>query len=218
VSKPGGLKRIRREALRRARRRAFFVLALLPVPLFFLAFEVAIPWFQSWEEPKIGGQLGNLLEGPSWGIWVVMGIAIPVTGFLAAILFYLTVRDVRAAFRDDPIVLRCKVVKREEGNAFDDVSSTMGAMYGYNLLADVERAVRIGRDGSTSWDPKLLGSEKRVPTTWRVYDQAPEAQEVVLICNSAGRAVALLSDLHDDEAAKELITVLDTAPAPEPKS
>ena len=147
-----------------------------------------------------------------------MGIVVPVTGFLTIILFYLTVRDLRAAFRSDPIVLRCKEVKKEEENDLDDVSSTMDAMYGHYLLANVERAIRIGRDGSPSWDPKLLGTEKRVPTTWRVYDQAPEAQEVVLICNSAGRAVALLSDLHDDEAAKELITVLDTAPAPEPKS
>jgi hypothetical protein len=87
------------------------------------------------------------------------------------------------------------------------------AMFGYGLVVNAKKAVRINRDG-WSEDRDLLGDEQRVRSTQRLNRQMTLKQEVFLVCNATERAVATLSDLYDDAEVTEFRAILDTAPEP----
>jgi hypothetical protein len=126
--------------------------------------------------------------------------------------------DVWAMFRGDPIIIRGKVVEKEELADVNSKAWIFRPLFGHDIVLNVERAVKIGRDGSITEDRKFLGPKKEVPASRRVHHQAKEDQDVFLVCTSTERAIATLSDLGDPDAAKEIMAALAAEPAPDPGS
>jgi hypothetical protein len=190
------------------------VLAFLPVALAVLAAAVGSAWLPAGPD----NPLGTTPHESHWLVWAARIVVIGGTVVLTIMVGSAMIIDLWAAFRGDPIVMRGKVVKKEAWADFNSVAWIFRPLFGYDLVVNVDRAVRIGQDGSTNEYEELLGPETDVETSRRVHHRAKEGQEVFFVCTSAGRAVATLSDLHDDEAAKELMALLDTGPAPEPEA
>jgi MFS family permease len=189
-------------------------LAFLPVALAVLAVAVAAVWLPAGPDNPVG----RTPHEPSWLVWVVVIAVIGVSVGLIIVVGYAMIADLWAAFRGDPIVMRGKVVKKLAWGDFNSVAWIFRPLFGYGLSVNVARAVRIGQDGSTNEYKELEGPKMDVDTSRRVHHRAEEGQEVFFVCTSAGRAVATLSDCHDDEAARELMALLDTGPAPEPEA
>ena len=74
--------------------------------------------------------------------------------------------------------MRGEVVRREMWDDFN-ASLPIRRMFGYDLVVDVEAALRLVSGGPPSWDPKLLGSGKQVRTIRRLHRPAVEGQEVL---------------------------------------
>jgi hypothetical protein len=214
VSPPTGLERARLAARQSSRRRGLWVLAFLPVALAVLAVAVGAAWLPAGPD----NPLGRTPHESSWLVWVAVIAVIGGTVGLTIVVGYAIIADLWAAFRGDPIVMRGRVVEKKAWADFNSVAWIFRPLFGYGLVVNVARAVRIGQDGSTNEYKELQGPETDVDTSRRVHHRAEEGQEVFFVCTSTGRAVATLSDLHDDEAAKELMALLDTGPAPKPEA
>ena len=114
--------------------------------------------------------------------------------------------------------MRGEVVEKTQWADEAPFALFLRAMFGCDLVVNVKKAVSIGRNGYRG-DQDLLEDKKKVRSSRHMNRQLELNQEVFLVCNSTGRAIATLSDLHDDAVAEELrAAVLDIAPAPEPAS
>jgi hypothetical protein len=142
--------------------RALCVVVFLPVALLSLAAGVAATWLAV---PTLLDLLVDLLRSPTWFIWIIVWgsrivvwgtriVAVLVAGVLTMVVFYSSARDLRAAIRGDPIVMRGVVVKKEMWDDFKP-ALPIRRMFGYDLVVDVKAAWRLG-GGSPSWDPEFL--------------------------------------------------------------
>jgi len=190
------------------------VLAFLPVALAVWAVAIGAAWAPAAPDNPLGSHPGD----PAWLAWAKKIVVIVGTLGLTALVGYAMLSDLWAAFRGDPLVLRGKVVKKEELQDLNAAVWIFRPLFGYDLVLDVERAVRIDRGGSSSEDRTFLGTGREVPTSRGVHHRAKVDQKVFLVCTSTGRAIATLSDLLDAEAANELTAILDAEPAPDPES
>lgn len=199
-----GWERARRRARRKGVRRALYMLAFLPVALALLAGQIWSAW---WNPIDMGPVFDNPVN-----VWLDRIVGSLVVFFLLIALIVGMARDL-PAFRGDPVVVRGEITgKTEWAEDIPGPAWILRLMLGYGLMVNVKRAVRIARDGSVNQDLELLDAEE-IATTRRVHRRVAQGQEAFLICTSTGRAIALLSDLHEDETAKELIAVLGAASA-----
>lgn len=159
--------------------------------------------YNAWNQPTFGLN-SAALEVLVWFGRICVGFP---TLLLIAMLFVGTVGDLRGAF-GDPILVSGEVVERTECADFNLSVTILRSVFGYSLVVNVKRAVRIDRDGSTTESPNRVGLKQDVDTIRRVHHRVAEKQEVVLICTSTGRAVATLLDLCDPGATKEIMDVL----------
>jgi hypothetical protein len=190
----------RRSAQRKGLRRALGALAFLPVALFIVGGCISL-WIPPFDKSVTEAQ----------DRWEGSGLAL----LILFMMIPLMIIDLRA-FRGDPIVMRGEVVKKSEWSDDAAPAPFFKWILGYDLEVNVKKAVRIGRDGYHE-DQDRIGDEKEVPSTRRVNRKIKELnQEIFLVCNPSGRAVAFVSDLHDDVVAEELRAVLDTATAAAP--
>lgn len=204
-----------RDAARRRRlRRGWWVLAFLPVALAVWAVAIAAAWLPAESDNPLGTHPGD----PEWLAWGKKIVVILGTLSLTALVGYEIVSDLWGAFRGDPLVLRGTVVKKEELQDFNSVVWIFRPLFGYDLVLDVDRAVRIDRTGSASEDRTFVGTGREVPTSRGVHHRAQVGQEVFFVCTSSGRAIAALSDVLGTEAVNELTAILDAEPAPDPES
>lgn len=207
VSQQTGWQRARRSVHRMGRRRARLVLAFLPLALFIVGGSISM-WIPPFHKPESMADAAELSDRLEW-----TGI-----GLLTFILIIPWMIYELLVIRRDPIVMRGEVVKKSEWQDEASLTPFFKWILGYDLVVNVNKAVKIGRDGYTE-DQDLIpiGDEKDVESTRRVNRHIKELnQEIFFICNSTGRAVATLSNIHDYKLAVELIAVLDTAAAPDP--
>jgi hypothetical protein len=214
VSQPTAWERARHAARRRSLHRGWRVLAFLPIALAVWAVAIGAAWLPAAPDSPLGTNPGD----PTWIAWAKKIVVIVGTLSLTALVGYEMLSDLWAAFRGDPLVLRGKVVKKEELQDVNSVVWIFRPLFGYDLVLDVERAVRIDRSGTASEDRTFLGTGREVPTSRGVHHRAQVDQRVFLVCTSTGRAIATLSDLLGTEAANELTGILDAEPAPDPES
>ncbi len=116
--------------------------------------------------------------------------------------------DVKGAVVGDPLVI-FGTVQEKLGDDFPEKVTGCGT-FGYYLGIHVKRAVRIARDGRTR-DAADLIKRDLVRSTRHVYRQTSAGEDVILLCNSAGTAIAVESEIHD----AALINALRGAPAKE---
>jgi hypothetical protein len=205
-----GWEKLRRLARRRSRRRILSVLVFLPAAVILLILDIYDAW-----SPETLGLSGGIIEAAYvWPLRICGGVF-----FLGLIVGVIggALGDLRGVF-GDPIVLRGKVVEKTEYADINLAVVILNLVFGYGLVVDVQRAVAIGRDGSTSEDHDFIGSKLEVTATRRVHHGVAPEQEVFLVCSSTGRAVATLSDLRDTEATEEIMSVLRTEVTPQPES
>lgn len=133
-------------------------------------------------------------------------ITLEAIGFLYVIAEL--VSDIYGAFAGDPLVIYGRVLEKP-GWDFERVTGL--STFGYELTIDVKRAVRIARNGHTADAADRIESDASVRSTRHVYRQMRAGQEVILLCNSRGTALAVESEIHD----AALISALRGAPAKE---
>jgi hypothetical protein len=203
-----GWQRARQKARRKGVRRAWRVLAVWPVALLLAWAFIGYAW-----GPHEDSSWTNAFENPI-RIWSerTVGCFFAVGAVVVAIVA--TVGDL-SAFGGDPIVRRGEVVGKTESGEASALEAVFRTLFGYDLVVNVKQAVRIGHNQCRG-EQVLLGDQMKVQSTRRIHHQMKLNEDVFLICNPGGRAVATLSDLHDEVAAEELRAVLDTAAAPEP--
>ena len=108
--------------------------------------------------------------------------------------------DVRSLRRENPIVI-CGKVAPEEPSEYDKelvaalAGNRLAFTFGYELIIDIKWAARIGRDGSLTDVPDLVGSNKSVRSTRHVFRKTAAEEEVILLCNPAGTALAVASEI-----------------------
>jgi hypothetical protein len=211
-----GWQRARRSAQRMSRRRAWCVLAVWPLALLLATGFVGHAWSthedSSWHNPA---------ENPIL-IWSerTVGSFFVVGAVIAAIAA--TFRDL-SAFGGTPIVMRGAVVEKSVSGEASPLDRVFRALFGYGLVVNVTQALRIYPDGFRGYR-QFLEAQKQVPSTRRIHRLMKLNEDVFLVCSPGGRAIATLSDFHDDVLAEQLKAVLDTAaagestPAPEPRA
>lgn len=102
----------------------------------------------------------------------------------------------------DPILLCGMILQEERGDFYTEygkklTDQRLAFTFGYKLKIDVKWAIRIAEDGSLKEVPDLVGSEKTVQSTRHVCRSAKPGEELVLLCNPAGTALAVESELPD---------------------
>lgn len=201
----------RRRAQRKGLRRALGALAFSPIALFLFGIYIYGTWGP--DDPFEGSIFDNPVI-----VWSerIVGSLIMLAGI--AVVIGATVSDL-SAFRGDPIVMRGKIIGKTEWGETNLFGAIWRAMFGYALVVNVKKVLRIGRDGYR-WDQDFRGDRQELQSTRRIHHRTKLHEEVFLVCNSGGRAVATLSDLRDDLVADELKAVFGTAtpePAPVPE-
>ena len=121
--------------------------------------------------------------------------------------------DVRAVRRGDPLVICGKVPPEKPPDFYRDYAAILADnrlafTFGYELTIEVRWAARIARDGSLTEAPDYLAGSRTVRSARHVTRKAPAGEKVVLICNSAGTALALESDIPDPALADVLRNAL----------
>ena len=104
--------------------------------------------------------------------------------------------DVRGALSGDPVVVYGEVVEIPECGRESISQALYKGMLGHDLVLDIERAVRIARDGSTIEDTERLG-HKTLEATRRVTRHVKVGEKIILLCNSVGRALTVVSEIGD---------------------
>ena len=201
---------LRRLARRRALRRAFSVLVFLPVGVAVLV----IVTYGAWS-PETFGLSGGIFVAAF--VWFLRLLESFVALFLIVWFIFGTLGDLLGAV-GDPIVVRAKVVEKTESADISLAARIFKPLFGYDLVVDIQRAIGIGADGSTSEHRDFLGAGRDVAATRRVHHGVAVEQEVFLVCMSTGRAIATLSDFRDGVATEEIMGVLRTDVAPEAES
>jgi hypothetical protein len=112
--------------------------------------------------------------------------------------------DARRVRRGDPIVI-CGTIAAEEPSEFDKefaaaLSDERSVFtFGYELTIDVKWAARIARNGDLTEYPDLMGSNTTVRSSRHVFRNTYAEQDVVLLCNHAGTALAVESEIPDPD-------------------
>lgn len=101
----------------------------------------------------------------------------------------------KGALAGDPLVIFGTVLKKD-GDELPEKVTNFGT-FGYLLIIDVKRAVRIGRHGHTRDAPDRIKNDAWIRSTRHVYRQVSAGKEVILLCNSAGTAIAVESEIQD---------------------
>lgn len=176
------LRRLRRIARRRCGARAAAALAAMPFAVFFGIINVIASLF-----PKDGaGSIVEALEG-------FANILMSLVG---------TISDGLGAFRGDPLIVAGTVTKRtiEEREWWPD-GALVRLFFGFDLEVDARRVVRISRDGIAVGEPgrQVPGT---VESTRHLVRRLAVGDEVVLVCNSEGRAVARVTDVLNEAEGK----------------
>jgi hypothetical protein len=114
----------------------------------------------------------------------------------------------KGALVGDPLVILGTVLKKLADDLPDKVTNF--GTFGYLLTIDVKRAVRIGRDGHTRYAADRIKKDE-IRSTRHVYRHTSVGQEVILLCNSSGTAIAVESEIRD----AALISALRAVPPDE---
>lgn len=104
--------------------------------------------------------------------------------------------DLRGGFFGNPILLRGKVVEKPEYETESFLQALYKRVFGHDVVVDVEKALSIGRSGTTVLQPTRLGRET-IEATRQVARRLSPGEEVLLVCNSVGRAIVVGSDVRD---------------------
>ena len=136
------------------------------------------------------------------------GGSIVLEAFAFLYVIVALISDIYGAFAGDPLVIYGKVLEKP---GWDYERMTGLSTFGYELTIDVKRAVRIARDGHTTDAADHIESDASVRSTRHVFRQTSAGQEVILLCNSRGTALAVESEIRD----AALISALRGAPAEE---
>jgi hypothetical protein len=127
------------------------------------------------------------------------------TGVVAVYLLIVALSDVLGAFCGDPLVMRVHVLDTKpetievRGPAFLLLLITRWVEREINVAT--LRALRLSSVGATIEDVEALECVS-VEVTRHVKRMIVPGRDAFLVCNSLGRAVSLLSDLLDNEAAE----------------
>lgn len=110
--------------------------------------------------------------------------------------------DFRGLRNGDPIVICGKIppVQDEDilkawGRILAD--SRLAFTFGYELTIDVKWAAQISREGTLTEIPDRIGSNQVVRSTRQVFRKVTAGEEVILLCNPAGTALAVESEIPD---------------------
>jgi hypothetical protein len=120
-----------------------------------------------------------------------------ITAFAPFLVLWESGGDIRGAISGDPIMVYGKVVEIPECGSEALSQALYKRMLGHDLVLDVERAVRIARDGSMTEYTELLGCKKELGATREVTSHVKVGEKVILLCNSVGRALAVGPEISD---------------------
>ena len=111
------------------------------------------------------------------------------------------INDVRGARKGDPIVICGRVAEQSRYAKLAAALSDIRLLFtfGYERIIDIKFAASIAPDGRLISDPGRATSDAVVPCTQHVFRRTTAGQEVILLCNSSGTALAVESQIPDPE-------------------